>query len=585
MTSAFSYIKLGKDAKGKRKGADYKMGQIDLHVHSIRSDGTMTPKELVDYAVQKGLAAMALTDHDTVDGIDEIMEYAKDKPVEIIPGIEYSTEYNGRDVHIVGLFIDHKAHVFSEYLARFQQSRVDRNHKLCANLRSAGIDITYEALLAAFPDAVITRAHYAKFLLDKGYVKSRNEAFERYLGDHTPYFVHREKITPEEVIDVTRRAGGIPVLAHPTLYGLGSEQLDLLIKRLKEAGLMGIETYYSTYSPAEEKKIKALADKYRLLPSGGSDFHGENKPGLDLATGYGRLYIHEEVLEQMKKARETKALFTDLDGTLLTAEKKVSERTREKLLSMIENGNALVLASGRPVDSILEVLGELNIKEAVMQMQAQNPAAGGIYATAYNGAVLYDCIRDEVIESYSVPIWAAQKLFDLAKERGIHIQTYADDHVVSIADDAAIKYYTRVIHMPYVIGEDLEKELTHEPFKVLTIDLDDREKLERFRKDIENSALGTELACAFSNDYYLEFFNKNAGKGNALIHMCRALNILEQNAVAVGDEENDISMIEAAGVGVAMANASPGLKKCADYITENDNNKDGIAEVIDKFMN
>lgn len=561
------------------------MGQIDLHVHSIRSDGTMTPKELVDYAVNKGLKAMALTDHDTVDGIDEIMEYAKDKPVEIIPGIEYSTQYNERDVHIVGLFIDHKAPVFLAYLARLRQSRIDRNHKLCANLRSAGIDITYEVLLASFPDAVITRAHYAKFLLDKGYVKSRDEAFERYLGDHTPYFVHREKVTPEEVIDVTRRAGGIPVLAHPTLYGLGSEQLDLLIGRLKAAGLMGIETYYSTYSPSEEKKIKALADKYGLLPSGGSDFHGENKPGLDLATGYGRLYIHEEVLAQMRRARETKILFTDLDGTLLTTEKKVSESTREKLLTMIRNGNSLVLASGRPVDSILEVLEELNIKEEVIQMQSEGSAeAGGIYATAYNGAVLYDCIRDEVIESYSVPMRAAQKLFDLAKERGLHIQTYADSHVVSIAEDAAIRYYTRVIHMPYVIGEQLEKELTHEPFKVLTIDLDDREKLECFRREIEASALGEDLACAFSNNYYLEFFNKNAGKGNALIHMCRGLNVLEQNAVAVGDEENDISMIEAAGVGVAMANASPELKKYADYITENDNNKDGIAEVIDKFM-
>ncbi len=561
------------------------MGQIDLHVHSIRSDGTMTPKELVDYAVSKGLKAMALTDHDTVDGIDEIMEYAKDKPVEIIPGIEYSTQYNERDVHIVGLFIDHKAPVFLAYLARLRQSRIDRNHKLCANLRSAGIDITYEVLLASFPDAVITRAHYAKFLLDKGYVKSRDEAFERYLGDHTPYFVHREKVTPEEVIDVTRRAGGIPVLAHPTLYGLGSEQLDLLIGRLKAAGLMGIETYYSTYSPSEEKKIKALADKYGLLPSGGSDFHGENKPGLDLATGYGRLYIHEEVLAQMRRARETKILFTDLDGTLLTTEKKVSESTREKLLTMIRNGNSLVLASGRPVDSILEVLEELNIKEEVIQMQSEGSAeAGGIYATAYNGAVLYDCIRDEVIESYSVPMRAAQKLFDLAKERGLHIQTYADSHVVSIAEDAAIRYYTRVIHMPYVIGEQLEKELTHEPFKVLTIDLDDREKLECFRREIEASALGEDLACAFSNNYYLEFFNKNAGKGNALIHMCRGLNVLEQNAVAVGDEENDISMIEAAGVGVAMANASPELKKYADYITENDNNKDGIAEVIDKFM-
>ena len=247
------------------------MGFVDLHVHSCRSDGTMTPHELVDYALEKGLSALALTDHDTIDGLDEIMEYAKDKPIEIIPGIEYSTEYNQRDVHIVGLFIDYKAPVFLEYLVRFKQSRTDRNYKLCANLQNAGIDITYEALMEAYPNAVITRAHYAGFLLDHGYVKSRNEAFERYLGDHTPYFVHREKITPEEVIEVTRKAGGIPILAHPTLYKLGREQLDILVGRLTEAGLMGMECYYSTYTPAETRQMKALAEQYHLLPSGGSD--------------------------------------------------------------------------------------------------------------------------------------------------------------------------------------------------------------------------------------------------------------------------------------------------------------------------
>lgn len=563
----------------------YKMGYIDLHVHSSCSDGSFTPKELVDYAVEKGLKAMALTDHDTVDGIDVIMEYAKDKPIEMISGIEYSTEYQGRDVHILGLFIDHKAPVFLDYLARFQQSRTDRNHRLCANLRSAGIEITYEELLAAFPGAVITRAHYAKLLLDKGYVKSRNEAFERYLGDHTPYFVHREKITPKEVIDVTRRAGGIPILAHPTLYGLGDEQLELLIKRLKAAGLMGIETLYSTYTFAEEKKIKALAKKYGLLQSGGSDFHGENKPKLDLATGYGKLYIHEEILKAMKDALKTKILFTDLDGTLLTAEKKVSEKTRLKILDMIREGHSLVLASGRPVKSILEVLEELHIKEEAVKLRT-NPdiKAGGIYATAFNGAVLYDCIKDEVIESYSVPMWAAQEIFDRAAARGIHIQTYADAHVVSVADDAEIKYYTRVIHLPYVVGRRLEQELSHAPYKLIAIDLNGRERLSQLRAELEASKVGAEVICAFSNDYYLEFYNKNAGKGNALINMCRALKVLEKNAVAVGDEENDISMIEAAGVGAAMANASPSLKECADYITENDNNNDGIAEVIDKFL-
>ncbi len=279
------------------------MGQVDLHVHSTKSDGTYTPTELVNYAIEKGLTAFALTDHDTIDGIEEALEAAKNKPITVIPGIEYSTEYLNRDVHIVGLFIDYKAPVFLEYLSRFQQSRTDRNYKLCANLRNANIDITYEALLEMFPDAVITRAHYAKYLLTKGYVKSMKEAFDRYLGDHTPYFVHREKITPQEVIEVTLKAGGVPILAHPTLYKLGKEQLDILVATLVEHGLKGIECVYSTYTPQEERQIKALAAKYNLLPSGGSDFHGTNKPGLDLGVGYGRLYVPEEYMKNLKNAQ------------------------------------------------------------------------------------------------------------------------------------------------------------------------------------------------------------------------------------------------------------------------------------------
>ncbi len=277
------------------------MNPVDLHVHSFKSDGTYTPTQLVDYALEKGLSAFALTDHDTVDGIDEAISAAAGKPITVIPGIEYSTEYRNRDVHIVGLFIDHKASAFQEYLTRFQQSRTERNYKLCANLRGANIDITYDALAEMFPDAVITRAHYAKYLLAKGYVKSMKEAFDRYLGDHTPYFVHREKITPQEVIDVTLQAGGVPVLAHPTLYGLGREQLDILVSTLTAQGLKGIECIYSTYSPAEEHEIKALAEKYHLLPSGGSDFHGANKPGLDLGTGYGKLFIPESFMIELQK--------------------------------------------------------------------------------------------------------------------------------------------------------------------------------------------------------------------------------------------------------------------------------------------
>jgi len=552
------------------------MGFIDLHVHSRCSDGTLTPSELVDYAIKKGLSAVALTDHDTVDGLDELLEYAQGKPIEVIPGIEFSTEYNHRDVHIVGLFIDHKAPVFLEYLTRFKQSRTDRNHKLCANLRGAGIDITYEALVEAFPSATITRAHYAAFLLEKGYVKSRNEAFDRYLGDHTPYFVHREKITPEEVIEVTLKAGGIPVLAHPTLYQLGREQLDVLVRRLKDAGLMGIECFYSTFTPSEEKQMRALAEKYHLLPSGGSDFHGANKPGLDLAVGYGELFVPDRFLAGMKKALNTKILFTDLDETLLDSKKAISERTRNKIIEMLAKGNHFVLASGRSTNSILDVLKMLDIQRADLP--------GKIYMTAYNGAVIYDCTNQFVIEQYAVPIPTAQAVFDMALKKGIHIQTYTDTHIISCAQDKELAFYKKAIKSPYKVATELDKELNHAPFKLLAIVLDDRSRLEDLRREVEESDIAKDITCAFSSSRYLEFYNKRAGKGNALRNLCDAIPVHRKNSIAVGDEENDITMIETAAVGVCMANGSPIVKESANYITKQDNNHDGIVEIIDKFV-
>jgi Cof subfamily protein (haloacid dehalogenase superfamily) len=560
------------------------MGFVDLHVHSSRSDGTYAPTELVDYAISKGLSAIALTDHDTVDGIDEILGYAKDKDIEVIPGIEYSTEYNERDVHIVGLFIDYKAPVFLEYLKRFKQSRIDRNHKLCNNLRNAGIDITYEALVSSYPDCVITRAHYAAYLLDKGYVKSRNEAFDRYLGDHTPYFVHREKVTPEEVIEVTLKSGGIPILAHPILYGLGNEQLDILVKRLKKAGLMGIETMYSTYKPDDERKIKALADKYNLLQSGGSDFHGDNKPGLDLGTGYGRLCIDRDILDKMKQARQKKILFTDIDGTLLSDEKKIDEFTRLKIIEMISKGNDFCLASGRPISSIFDVLESLNIVDDVKALP-NHDAKGGIYATAYNGALLYDCLENKPVEEYAIPINTAQRLFDMARESKIHMQTYSDTHIIAIDEGPELAFYKRNVVMPHKVATRLCDDLSHPPYKLIAIVLDDRSRLEAFRDKVETSEIGRDIICAFSNDRYLEFYSTEAGKGSALTKLCRHLNILPQNSIAAGDEENDISMLKAAGIGVCMANGKQIVKDSADYVTVNDNNNGGIGEVIEKFIN
>ncbi len=282
------------------------MKPIDLHVHSTRSDGTYSPTQLVDYALEKGLVAFALTDHDSIDGLDEAITYAEalrhTNPYvpEVIPGIEFSTEYEGKDVHIVGLYIDYKAPDFQKYLVDFVNSRTLRNQKMCKLLQSgAGMDITYEKLLETFPNCVVTRAHYARYMMSKGYVKSITEAFERYIGDNAPYYIPREKVTPAQAIRLILSVGGIPVLAHPLLYGMGKARLDALVAKLKEAGLMALEAIYSTYTAGEEREMRALAKKHGLCISGGSDFHGDNKPKLDLGTGYGSLYVPYEVLTNL----------------------------------------------------------------------------------------------------------------------------------------------------------------------------------------------------------------------------------------------------------------------------------------------
>lgn len=288
------------------------MKAVDLHVHSTCSDGTLTPSKLVDYAMEKGLAAFALTDHDTVDGLDEAIgraeylrqilprEDAQEVP-EVIPGIEFSTEYQGQDIHILGLYIRHHDKPFGARLQAFVDSRVERNRKMCRLLTEGGIPVTYEALLEEFPNAVITRAHYAKYMLSHGYIKSMKEAFDRYVGDHCPYYVPREKVTPAQAVSLVLEAGGVPVLAHPVLYHMSDLRLDQLTHELKDAGLAGIEAVYSTYQPYEERQIRELAAKYDLLISGGSDFHGDTKPGLDLGTGYGKLFVPCTILEAIKK--------------------------------------------------------------------------------------------------------------------------------------------------------------------------------------------------------------------------------------------------------------------------------------------
>ena len=281
------------------------MRAVDLHTHSNCSDGSFSVKELMDYAHEKNLAAIALTDHDTVKGDEEAEKYVKENypEMEFIPGIEFSTVNEGKDVHIVGLYVDYKDQKFLDKLDAFMNSRIERNKKMCEKLtKEAGIPISFDVLQSSFPNTVITRAHYATYMLEKGYVTSRQEVFDRYIGDNCPYYVPRENILPEQAIEAILENGGVPILAHPVLYHLSDEKLDALVKRLVDAGLKGIEAIYTTYEAYEERQIKELAAKYDLLISGGSDFHGTNKKNIDLAVGYGNLFVPEEVLPSIRSA-------------------------------------------------------------------------------------------------------------------------------------------------------------------------------------------------------------------------------------------------------------------------------------------
>ncbi|MDO4345636.1 MAG: PHP domain-containing protein [Eubacteriales bacterium] len=279
------------------------MNTIDLHVHSNISDGTYTPSQLVAYALQKKLRAMALTDHDSTDGLAEAFAAAEGTGLELVPGIEFSTEYQGNDIHIVGLDIDFKDPEFAQSLCRFRNSRDIRNQKMIQKLQEADVDISMEQMTSLFGSAVLTRAHFARYLAEHGYVADMPEAFRKYIGEGCPCFVPREKVTPLQAVHLIYRTGGIAVLAHPMLYHLSGNAMDTLLVSLKKAGLVGIEALYSTHSRWEENQVRLLAKRHDLAISGGSDFHGSNKPKIDLGSGRGNLNIPYDILRNLRHRR------------------------------------------------------------------------------------------------------------------------------------------------------------------------------------------------------------------------------------------------------------------------------------------
>lgn len=277
---------------------------IDLHTHSNASDGTCTPTEVVQRAVGKGLRAMALTDHDTVSGVEEAMNAAVSLslPIQVIPGTELSVAYKKQDIHIVGLFVDHCNKAFQDMTQLLIRRRQERNEEMIRRFNKNGIPVTYEELTQGNPDAVITRAHFARYLVEHQIVKIPNEAFKKYLDPGCPYFIPREYIQPEDGIEIIRKAGGVPILAHPLHYKLPQKELEALIARLKDAGLMGIEVKYSNHTMQDEYYASQLASRFHLLPSGGSDFHGANKPAIDIGTGRGSLAVPYDYLESLAAA-------------------------------------------------------------------------------------------------------------------------------------------------------------------------------------------------------------------------------------------------------------------------------------------
>lgn len=276
---------------------------IDLHVHSTESDGTLTPKDLVAEAKKAGLAAFALTDHDTCQGVCKAMPLAASAGIELIPGIELSTDYHGKEVHIVGLYIDIENEQLLKKTAEYRKCRSERNALMVEALRKEGLSITMEELVAENPDCVITRANIARFLYEHGQIKSVREAFDRYIGDHCKCYVGRLKVASTDAVRLIKEAGGTAILAHPLLYGLSNTNLQKMIDELKPVGLDGLEAIYSTYTTGEEQQMKRLARENGLLISGGSDFHGSNKPDIALGRGLGHLYIPYSVLETIKAGR------------------------------------------------------------------------------------------------------------------------------------------------------------------------------------------------------------------------------------------------------------------------------------------
>ena len=278
------------------------MARIDLHLHTRYSDGSLTPAEVVDLAHQAGVTAMAITDHDIVDGIPHAMEAATKLDIEVIPGVELSSCFNEQELHVLGYFFDWQNPTFRENLAEQRRSRQIRNPQTIERLKALGLELSEDEVKAKAGSDSIGRPHIAQVLVDKGYVRDIQEAFDRYLKEGAPAYVPRTLADTREVIAWIRNAGGVPVLAHPTWTRCQGESLYRLCACLKEAGLLGLEVFYSSHNRRQTSQYLELAKQLDLLITGGSDFHGAANPAIQVGRGKGNLKVPAALLEPLRRA-------------------------------------------------------------------------------------------------------------------------------------------------------------------------------------------------------------------------------------------------------------------------------------------
>lgn len=289
---------------GKEAKESLEMGYVDLHLHTTASDGVKRPSEMVRYAKGKGLQAISITDHDTTEGLEEGLAEGERIGFEVIPGIEISAEHTPGSMHLLGYFIDIHCPSLNEKLRYLQKARWERNPKMIEKLNRLGVNITYEEVVKASGGGQVGRPHFAQVLMDKGYVRNFQEAFDRYLKKGAPAYVDKLRFTPAEAIHFINEAGGVAVLGHPNTLALnGFVELERLLISLIEEGLKGIEVYYPEHSPSEVSQYKGIAEKYDLVMTGGTDYHGIEKEGLDVGVGRGEMRLPYSMVEALKAVR------------------------------------------------------------------------------------------------------------------------------------------------------------------------------------------------------------------------------------------------------------------------------------------